>query len=155
MFVRQGIRVLKTLTTRSRNFSAFSGEPKEWIVPYPTSKDNHNTYDLSIPIPPPLKRENESIENKRARLVYNSRKRGILETDLLLGTYAKIALKNMSLSQLEEYDSLLDENDWDIYYWSTGAKHVPKHIQMLSFWPELVEHCKNKSKVVLKMPTLD
>lgn len=48
-----------------------------------------------------------------------SRKRGILESDLLLSTFADVYLSKMSVEQLQEYDRFLDENDWDIYYWAT------------------------------------
>ncbi|KAJ5898943.1 succinate dehydrogenase assembly factor 2 [Penicillium taxi] len=67
----------------------------------------------------PLKRVGEDITTKRARLLYQSRKRGILESDLLLSTFADVYLGKMTAEQLQEYDSFLDENDWDIYYWST------------------------------------
>lgn len=50
-----------------------------------------------------------------------SRKRGTLESDLLLSTFASENLSNMSKSQLEQYDLFLDENDWDIYYWATQS----------------------------------
>lgn len=48
-----------------------------------------------------------------------SRKRGILETDLLLSTFADVQLPTMERGLLEQYDLFLDENDWDIYYWTT------------------------------------
>ena len=48
-----------------------------------------------------------------------SRKRGTLESDLLLATFADAHLATMSAQQLEQYDRFLDENDWDIYYWAT------------------------------------
>ena len=48
-----------------------------------------------------------------------SRKRGTLESDLLLSTFADANLARMTLKQLEQYDLFLDENDWDIYYWAT------------------------------------
>ncbi len=48
-----------------------------------------------------------------------SRKRGTLESDLLMSTFADANLANMSPKQLEQYDLFLDENDWDIYYWAT------------------------------------
>lgn len=33
----------------------------------------------------------------------------------------------MNESQLDEYDNLINRpsNDWDIYYWATGAKTIP------------------------------
>jgi hypothetical protein len=48
-----------------------------------------------------------------------SRKRGTLESDLLLSTFADANLATMSAKQLQQYDLFLDENDWDIYYWAT------------------------------------
>ena len=48
-----------------------------------------------------------------------SRKRGTLESDLLLSTFADANLGRMTHEQLEQYDRFLDENDWDIYYWAT------------------------------------
>ncbi|KAI1423669.1 Flavinator of succinate dehydrogenase-domain-containing protein [Xylaria sp. FL1777] len=67
----------------------------------------------------PLRRVGEDEKTMRARLVYQSRKRGILETDLLLSTFADEYLPKMTLDQMTEYDLFLDENDWDIYYWAT------------------------------------
>lgn len=48
-----------------------------------------------------------------------SRKRGTLESDLLLSTFAAANLSAMTPAQLKQYDLFLDENDWDIYYWAT------------------------------------
>ncbi|KAJ6440385.1 TPR repeat protein [Purpureocillium lavendulum] len=67
----------------------------------------------------PLRRVGEDPETTRARLLYQSRKRGTLESDLLLSTFAAKHLPSMTPAQLTQYDLLLDENDWDIYYWAT------------------------------------
>lgn len=53
------------------------------------------------------------------RSIDQSRKRGILESDLLLSTFADANLPRMTTEQLQQYDLFLDENDWDIYYWAT------------------------------------
>jgi succinate dehydrogenase flavin-adding protein (antitoxin of CptAB toxin-antitoxin module) len=44
-----------------------------------------------------------TLDTLRARLTYRSRKRGILETDLLLSTFAKVHLPSMSEAELLEY----------------------------------------------------
>ncbi|KAK3686394.1 Succinate dehydrogenase assembly factor 2 mitochondrial [Vermiconidia calcicola] len=67
----------------------------------------------------PLRRTGEDANTMRARLLYQSRKRGTLESDLLLSTFANENLGNMTAKQLQQYDLFLDENDWDIYYWAT------------------------------------
>lgn len=50
-----------------------------------------------------------------------SRKRGTLESDLLLSTFADAHLATMPPALLSQYDRFLDENDWDIYYWATQS----------------------------------
>jgi len=67
----------------------------------------------------PLRRTGEDPNTMRARLLYQSRKRGTLESDLLLSTFADENLGTMTPQQLQQYDLFLDENDWDIYYWAT------------------------------------
>src|ERR1700731_4556732 len=57
-------------------------------------------------LPQPIDRSYESPEVTRARLVYQSRKRGILETDLLLSTFASKHLPTMSESEMREYDKV-------------------------------------------------
>ncbi|KAL8875410.1 MAG: hypothetical protein Q9198_006230, partial [Flavoplaca austrocitrina] len=67
----------------------------------------------------PLRRTGEDDNTIRARLLYQSRKRGTLESDLLLSTFADANLPHMTTQQLQQFDVFLDENDWDIYYWAT------------------------------------
>jgi len=67
----------------------------------------------------PLRRVGEDDNTTRARLLYQSRKRGTLESDLLMSTFADTYLPKMTKAQMAQYDLFLDENDWDIYYWAT------------------------------------
>lgn len=105
----------------------------------------------------PIERTGESIDKKRARLIYQSRKRGILETDLLLSRFAAKYLKDMSLKELEEYDSLLNELDWDIYYWATknfDTSPLPKKWENSKLLEKLQDFSQNKEKEILRMPDL-
>ena len=55
---------------------------------------------------PPLPRLNETVKTLRARLAYQSRKRGTLESDLLLSTFARDHLSAMTEVELKEYDKV-------------------------------------------------
>jgi succinate dehydrogenase assembly factor 2 len=80
------------------------------------------------------------IDRRRAKLLYQSRKRGIREMDFILG-FVEISLVNLQMifilfcrkfadthlnqlteQQLNEYDKLINgnHNEWDVYYWITG-----------------------------------
>uniref|UniRef100_A0A8C3UYN4 Succinate dehydrogenase complex assembly factor 2 n=1 Tax=Catharus ustulatus TaxID=91951 RepID=A0A8C3UYN4_CATUS len=77
---------------------------------------------LEIPLPPWQERPDEPLETKRARLLYESRKRGMLENSFQVLSLTE-NLARMNKEQLNRYDRLINEpsNDWDIYYWATGT----------------------------------
>lgn len=62
--------------------------------------------DPGLPFPDPLPRDGESVEQMRARLVYQTRKRGTLESDLLMSTFAKEHMGTMSEFELREFDKV-------------------------------------------------
>ena len=57
-------------------------------------------------MPQPLDRTGEDEQTIRARLVYQTRKRGMLEGDLLLSTFARDNLGDMTMAQLQEFDKV-------------------------------------------------
>lgn len=105
--------ILSTIKRRNRFISSrpitytsrlLSKDP--WPLPHtPEHLSSTVTPTTSNPIPP-LPRHNESEEKLRARLVYQSRKRGTLESDLLLSTFAKECLGGMTVEELKEYDKV-------------------------------------------------
>lgn len=110
--------------------------------------------DEDLPMPEPLDRTGEDEDTLRARLVYQTRKRGTLETDLILGTYAKENLGKMSVVELKQFDKLLDEPDWDIYYWSIGKRQPPPRWAGTELLEKLKVHAKNEGRQVRVMPEL-
>ncbi|KAF8527634.1 Flavinator of succinate dehydrogenase-domain-containing protein [Hysterangium stoloniferum] len=104
--------------------------------------------------PPRLPRSNESIQTLRARLVYQSRKRGTLEADLLLSTFANEQLGEMTEEELKEFDRFMDEPDWDIYYWAVGKRDPPARWADSKLLVKLKRHAANEGKVVRRMPDL-
>ncbi|KAH7108452.1 Flavinator of succinate dehydrogenase-domain-containing protein [Auriculariales sp. MPI-PUGE-AT-0066] len=104
--------------------------------------------------PRPAPRPNEDVRTLRARLTYQSRKRGTLECDLLLSTFASENLASMSEGELREYDQLLDEPEWTIYYWAIGKREPPPRWAESDILKRLQEHSKNEARVVRRMPDL-
>jgi succinate dehydrogenase assembly factor 2 len=62
-----------------------------------------------LPYPKPLERKGESLETMRARLVYQSRKRGTRETELLLSTFVQENLNDMSPGEMAQVDKVSDQ----------------------------------------------
>jgi succinate dehydrogenase assembly factor 2 len=108
----------------------------------------HPPEDANAPtIPPYIENFSEPIGDKRARLVYQSRKRGMLENGLLLGSFAKKYLTTFDKEQLSQYDRLINlpSNDWDIYYWAVERSPTPEEFdnEMMDM---LKKHAKNENR---------
>ncbi|EDW31589.1 GL10881 [Drosophila persimilis] len=101
-----------------------------------------------LPLPEYPVRPNEPLETRKQRLLYQSRKRGMLENDLLLSTFAAKYLKDFSAEQTAIYDQLINgvSNDWDIYYWATEVKPTPEEYNT-EIMKLLKEHVKNAERV--------
>ena len=68
----------------------------------------------------------ESVTVRRKRLLYQSRYRGRLESDLLFGAFAARHLASLSTAQLDRYEALLAESDHDLLAWIWGQQPVPE-----------------------------
>lgn len=137
---------LRALTTSARALKNY-GKPQNPAV-------DTNLIKMRIL---PIKREGETLDTKRARLIYQLRKRGILELDLLLSRFAKKYLHTFNEQELDEFDRLLDEPDWDIYYWATknfDVTPLPDQWKELKILKMLQEDALNKDRQILRMPEL-
>ena len=67
----------------------------------------------------------ETAEARLKRMKMRSWRRGTKEMDLVLGPLADVHLAGLSLSELEEYELLLAENDQDLMAWILGSATPP------------------------------
>ncbi|KAM9302099.1 stabilizer of axonemal microtubules 4-like [Gastrophryne carolinensis] len=125
--------------------------------PRSLTSGNAGIHDTEIRLPVWKQRSGETTEVKKARLLYESRKRGMLENCILLSHFAKKYLNTMTEAQLSLYDQLINEpsNDWDIYYWVTGAQEPPEKFNN-EIMQMLQEFAKNREKEHrLRQPDLE
>lgn len=103
--------------------------------------------DHSLPIPEYKEKQNEPLNLRKQRLLYQSRKRGMLENGLLLSTFAAKHLNSFNAEQVALYDKLINlpTNDWDIFYWATKVKETPPQYDN-EIMVMLQEHVANKNK---------
>ena len=82
-----------------------------WPLPHTRQHMEATTIPPSTPKPIPVPRHNESLNTLRARLTYQTRKRGTLESDLIMSTFAKEHLNSLTREELLELDQvMLPEN---------------------------------------------
>jgi succinate dehydrogenase flavin-adding protein (antitoxin of CptAB toxin-antitoxin module) len=81
--------------------------------------------------------EGETDETRRRRLVYQSRYRGMVEMDIIFGSFAQARLDQLSGVLLEGYDTLLRQYDNDLFNWLVSGQAPPAEIETLGAWKEL------------------
>ncbi|KAJ2479240.1 Succinate dehydrogenase assembly factor 2 mitochondrial [Coemansia sp. RSA 2131] len=97
----------------------------------------------------------EDTHTMRRRLLYQMRKRGILETDLLLSTFAAQHLSHLSRDEMSDLDVLLSNIDWDIFYWATNKTQPPREVSDMPVFQKLKEHAAKRGSTIVRMPDLD
>ena len=70
-------------------------------------------------------RDETELETRRKRLLYRSVYRGNKENDILLGQFARAHIAEFGAAELDQYESLLEAGDNDIFDWVTGKAAVP------------------------------
>lgn len=68
------------------------------------------------------------MDARRKKLLYQSQHCGIKENDILLGQFAQIHIETLTDNELDQFESLLNENDHDIYGWVTGQQALSPHV---------------------------
>ncbi|GAA6060081.1 hypothetical protein JCM10212_003042 [Sporobolomyces blumeae] len=125
------------------------------MPPAPELPPDVKTMSDLLRTPHPEGRDDEPTETLRKRLVYESRKRGILEMDLILSTFSKERLPDMSDRELREYDRFLTLPDWTIFYYVTGKAPAPEPWKSSDVLRDLLDHSANHGKQVRRMPDLE
>jgi antitoxin CptB len=64
-------------------------------------------------------------EMRRKRLLFRSWHRGTKETDLLLGSFAERHLARFGQVELDEYESILEASDAELWDWLIHRRPVP------------------------------
>lgn len=93
-----------------------------WPIPLQASMPESNNPEAYTPHPlDGMQSKDQPLDTIRARLIYQTRKRGTLETGLLISTFATPERVNsMSKEECAELDRLLSVPEWTLYYWAVG-----------------------------------
>jgi antitoxin CptB len=75
----------------------------------------------------------EGLDDRRRKLLFRCRHRGIREMDFVLGRFADSELPRLSEAQLSEVESWLDIPDQQIFAWVNGSEPTPAHVDTALF----------------------
>lgn len=68
-----------------------------------------------------------TLEMRRKRLKYLAEHRGIKEADIILGRFVAQNLATFTDKDIDWFETLFIEQDFDILAWITGKVETPKH----------------------------
>ena len=71
-------------------------------------------------------RSSDGLDDRRRRLLFRSWHRGIREMDLIMGRFSDAHIENLSESELDDYERLMDLRDQEILSWIDGTAAVPE-----------------------------
>jgi antitoxin CptB len=66
----------------------------------------------------------------------------MLETDLLLGRFADAEVERLSESELDDFETLLEAIDRDVFAWMTGETPIPQAYDTVLFRKIVAFHAK-------------
>ncbi|KAI8050260.1 hypothetical protein BDF22DRAFT_144700 [Syncephalis plumigaleata] len=96
----------------------------------------------------------QEVSRDITRLTYHSRKRGILETTLILSRFAEDRLSSLSDQDRADYEQLIMSNDWsewDLYRYLTADESrldAPEQVCALPVFWQIREMIKQEGGVV-------
>ena len=67
----------------------------------------------------------DGLDARRRRLLFRSWHRGTREADLIMGRFADAHIAQLSDSELDQYEHLLEALETDLLAWLTGGLAVP------------------------------
>ncbi|KAI0236354.1 Succinate dehydrogenase assembly factor 2, mitochondrial [Lamellibrachia satsuma] len=141
--LQSGLRCVRISRAAGQCVRSLSTECSE-----PPTGPLHTPEHVTEPtLPDFVERVGETSELKKARLVYQSRKRGMLENGILLSTFVDRYLDDMNDKQLRMYDLIINKpgSDWDIYYWMIGSQPAPEEFDN-EVMDMLKHHAENEGR---------
>jgi antitoxin CptB len=72
-----------------------------------------------------MSRTSDGLDERRRKALLRAWRRGMRETDLIMGRFADAHLATLSDAELADYERLLEVRDQELLGWITGEFAVP------------------------------
>jgi len=70
-------------------------------------------------------RSSEGLDVRRRRLLFRAWRRGVRETDLIVGRFADAYIEALDDAGLDDFERLIEAPNAELYAWVIGAENVP------------------------------
>ena len=70
-------------------------------------------------------RSSEGLDERRKKLLVRAWRRGVRETDLIVGRFADAHIEKLDDSSLNDFERLIEVPNSDLYAWVSGESDIP------------------------------
>jgi antitoxin CptB len=70
-------------------------------------------------------RSSEGLDVRRRKLLFRAWRRGVRETDLIVGRFADAYIERFDDADLDDFERLIEVDNAELYAWVVGAEGVP------------------------------
>jgi len=70
-------------------------------------------------------RSSEGLSERRKKLLFRAWRRGVRETDLIVGRFADAYIEGLDEPSLNDFERLIEVPNADLYAWVSGEAAVP------------------------------
>ncbi|MFG1346337.1 succinate dehydrogenase assembly factor 2 [Xanthobacter autotrophicus DSM 431] len=70
-------------------------------------------------------RSSDGLDERRRRILFRARHRGMREMDLILGGFADAEIDSLSDADLAAFEDLLEPEDQKVFSWVSGTEPTP------------------------------
>jgi antitoxin CptB len=70
-------------------------------------------------------RSSEGLDERRRKLLFRAWRRGVRETDLIVGRFADAHIDKFDEIDLDDFERLIEAPNAELYAWVIGAENVP------------------------------
>jgi antitoxin CptB len=71
-------------------------------------------------------RSSEGLDARRRKLLFRAWRRGVRETDLIVGRFADAFIDRFDDAALDDFERLIEVPNAELYAWVAGDKTVPR-----------------------------
>jgi antitoxin CptB len=91
-------------------------------------------------------RSSEGLDVRRRRLLFRAWRRGVRETDLIVGRFADAHIDTFDETALDEFERLIEVPNAELYAWVAGDEAVPESYDTAVLRQLIVFHNAREAK---------
>ena len=70
-------------------------------------------------------RSSEGLDERRKKLLFRAWRRGVRETDLIVGRFADVYIDRFDETALDDFERLIEVPNGELYNWVSGEAEAP------------------------------